>query len=198
MRLVLFLLCIGLVGCQNVEDVRKRYPLYITPEKTMAPYTVHQYVSDLSIQLSNISGVRKRNARIAVMSFFKADGLGETLAEQQASGLSQQIQESLLTQFTQLGYHTVEHRLENQLTLLDNADSMLSRRIDNLRERQNIDFVVAGSLTQQQHAYIVNARLIDMQTGRVVSAATTEIPVNVMWSDEKVLQRDGLLYRTEY
>ncbi|BBN81053.1 hypothetical protein PA25_10380 [Pseudoalteromonas sp. A25] len=198
MRLFLFLLCIGLTGCQSFVGGSKQHPLYVTPEKKMAPYTVHQYVSDLSIQLSNISGVRKRNARIAVMSFFKAEGLGETLASQQASGLSQQIQESLLTQFTQLGYHTVEHRLENQLTLLDNADNMLSRNIANLRERQNLDFVVAGSLTQQQHAYIVNARLIDMRSGRVVSAATTEIPVNVMWSDEKVQQRDGLIYRTEY
>ncbi|CAH9065986.1 hypothetical protein PSECIP111951_03507 [Pseudoalteromonas holothuriae] len=198
MRLVLFLLCIGLSGCQNIGYVNKQHPLYITPEKKMAPYTVHQYVSDLSVQLSNITGVRKRNARIAVMSFFKAEGLGEGLATQQASGLSQQIQESLLTQFTQLGYHIVEHRLENQLSLLDSADSMLSRNIDNLRERQSIDFIVAGTLTQQQHAYIVNARLIDTQSGRVVSAATTEIPVNVMWSDEKIQQRDGLIYRSEY
>jgi TolB-like protein len=188
----------GLAGCQSAGDVEKYHSLYVTPERTMAPYTVHQYVSDLSVQLSNITGVRKRNASIAVMSFFKADGLGESLAGQQMSGLSQQIQESLLTQFTQLGYHAVEHRLENQLTLLENADSMLSRKLDNLRERQNIDFVIAGTLTQQQHAYIVNARLIDMQSSRVVSAATTEIPINVMWSDEKVQQRDGAIYRTEY
>ncbi|CAM3935908.1 FlgO family outer membrane protein [Pseudoalteromonas byunsanensis] len=198
MRFLLLALCVGLVGCQSPNDAKKQHPLYVTPEKKMAGYTVHQYVGDLSVQLSNISGVRKRNARIAVMSFFRADGLGEQLADQQASGLSQQIQESLLTQFTQLGYHTVEHRLENQLTLLANADSMLSRNVDNLRERQDIDFVVTGTLTQQQHAYIVNARLIDMQSGRIVSAATTEIPINVMWSDEKVQQRDGLIYRSEY
>jgi hypothetical protein len=37
-----------------------------------------------------------------------------------------------------------------------------------------------------------------MQDGRIVSAATTEIPINVMWTDEKVQQRNGLIYRTEY
>ena len=56
-----------------------------------------------------------------------ADGLGTDLAEDQGSGLSQQIQESLLTQFTQLGFHTIEYRLENTLNLQQSADSVLSR-----------------------------------------------------------------------
>ena len=198
MQYLLLILSVLLTGCQLVEEPAPKHVAYMAPAKTMSPHTLHEYVSSLSVQLSNITGMRKNNARIAITSFFDAQALNSGLADQQAVGLSQQIQESLLTQFTQLGYHTIEHRLDGHITLLDNAESILSRDVNTLRLRQNIDFVVTGTLTQQQHAYIVNARLINMQDGRIVSAATTEIPINTMWTDEKVQQRDGLIYRTEY
>jgi len=67
-----------------------------------------------------------------------------------------------------------------------------------LRQRQDIDFIITGTLTKQQHAYIVNARLVNLQDQRIVSAATTEIPDNVMWSHEKIKQRGSQLYRSEY
>ncbi|MBQ4846285.1 MULTISPECIES: FlgO family outer membrane protein [unclassified Pseudoalteromonas] len=198
MQYLLVILIALLGGCQLVEEPAPKHVAYIAPAKSMAPYTVHEYVSSLTVQLSNITGMRKNNARIAITSFFKADALSSGLANQQVVGLSQQIQESLLTQFTQLGYHTIEHRLDTQMTLMSNAESILSRNAESLRLRQNIDFIVTGTLTQQQHAYIVNARLINMQDGRIVSAATAEIPINTMWTDEKVQQRNGLIYRTEY
>jgi hypothetical protein len=112
--------------------------------------------------------------------------------------LSLQIQESLLTQFTQLGYHTVEYRLGNNLILAQNADSILSRDLSKLRNRQNIDLVITGTVTRQQHAYIVNARLVNIENKQVLSAGSTEIPINVMWGNEKIQQRDGSLYRSEY
>jgi TolB-like protein len=198
MQYLLLVLSLLLTGCQLVEEPAPKHVAYVAPAKLMAPYTVHDYVSTLSIQLSNITGMRKNNARIAVTSFFDTQALDSGLAVQQGVGLSQQIQESLLTQFTQLGYHTVEHRLNEHITVSNHAESILSRDVNTLRLRQNIDFIVTGTLTQQQHAYIVNARLINMQDGRIVSAATTEIPINAMWTDEKVQQRNGLIYRTEY
>lgn len=197
MRLLFYSVFLVLVGCSLTEEPQKTPPRE-TPKSPMAPYTVHQYVADLSSQLSRIQGPYKGNARIAVTSFYMANGLGTDLAEDQGSGLSQQIQESLLTQFTQLGFHTIEYRLENTLNLQQSADSVLSRDVNTLRQRQNIDFVITGTLTRQQHAYIVNARLVNTKDLRIVSAASTEIPINVMWGAEKVQQRDGQLYRSEY
>ncbi|WP_065978394.1 FlgO family outer membrane protein [Pseudoalteromonas lipolytica] len=197
MRLLVSLIFLSLAGCKLSEEPK---PVVSTaaPKAVMAPYTVHQYVADLSSQLSRIQGAFKSNARIAVTSFYLADALDSGLAEGQGAGLSQQIQESLMTQFAQLGYHTIEYRLENNLNLQSSADSMLSRNTKNLRQRQNIDFMITGTLTRQQHAYIVNARLVDAADQRIVSAASTEIPINVMWGSEKVQQRGGMIYRSEY
>ena len=164
----------------------------------MAPYTLNQYVNSLSAQLSHIKEPFKSTASIAVSSFYLANALDSQIAQGQGTGLSQQVQESLITQFTQLGYNTVEYRLENQLNLSARADSVLSRSTSNLKQRQIIDFVITGTLTRQEHAYIVNARMVNMQTNQIVSAASTEIPINVMWSNEKIQQRGDYIYRSEY
>ena len=197
MRLLLCLLVLSLTACSLTQEQPQSVST-AAPKAAMAPYTVNQYVGDLSTQLSHVQGPFKSSARIAVTSFYLASALDSELAQGQGAGLSQQIQESLLTQFTQLGYNTIEYRLENHLNLAGNADGMLSRDISKLRQRQNIDFVITGTLTRQQHAYIVNARMVNTQDSRVVSAASTEIPINVMWGNEKIQQRDGYIYRSEY
>ncbi|WP_404338773.1 FlgO family outer membrane protein [Pseudoalteromonas mariniglutinosa] len=197
MRLILILFLLTLAAC-SVTEQPKPNASTVAPNAAMAPFTVDQYVASLSTQLSQINGPYKNNARIAVTSFYFADALDTGLAQGQAAGLSQQIQESLMTQFTQLGYHIIEYRLENTLNLTSTADAILSRDISKLRQRQNIDFVLTGTLTRQQHAYIINARLVSVQDQRIVSAANTELPINVMWGNEKIQQRSGQLYRSEY
>ena len=110
MRLLLPLLLLNLAGCSLTPQPK---PSISTdaPKAVMAPYTVNQYVSSLSAQLSHIKEPFKSTASIAVSSFYLADALDSHVAQGQGAGLSQQIQESLITQFTQLGYNTVEYRL---------------------------------------------------------------------------------------
>lgn len=197
MRLLLPLVLLNLTACNLVPPPEPSVPTD-APKAAMAPYTVNEYVANLTSQLNRVNGALNTNARIGVSSFFYADALDTKLVAGQASGLSLQIQESLLTQFTQLGYHTVEYRLGNNLILAQNADSILSRDLSKLRNRQNIDLVITGTVTRQQHAYIVNARLVNIENKQVLSAGSTEIPINVMWGSEKIQQRDGSLYRSEY
>ncbi|MDC9563904.1 MULTISPECIES: FlgO family outer membrane protein [unclassified Pseudoalteromonas] len=197
MRLLLPLVLLNLTACNLVPPPEPSVPTD-APKAAMAPYTVNEYVANLTSQLNHVNSALNANARIGVSSFFYADALDTKLVAGQASGLSLQIQESLLTQFTQLGYHTVEYRLGNNLILAQNADSILSRDLSKLRNRQNIDLVITGTVTRQQHAYIVNARLVNIENKQVLSAGSTEIPINVMWGNEKIQQRDGSLYRSEY
>ena len=197
MRLLLPLLLLNLAGCSLIPEPAPS--ISTDASKTeMAPYTVNQYVSSLSTQLSHINEPFKSTASIAVSSFYLANALDTRLAQGQGVGLSQQIQESLITQFTQLGYNTLEYRLEGQLNLSVNGDAVLSRNIDKLKQSQNIDFMITGTLTRQEHAYIVNARMVNMRTNQIISAGSTEIPINVMWGKEKIQQRGDYLYRSEY
>jgi TolB-like protein len=170
----------------------------ISETKQLAPYTVHQYVSNLTRQLNDSGAHRIGSAHLAVTSFSMLNSLGKEVATQQSSGLSQQIQESLLTQFTQLGFKTVDHRLSRQFSVTSELEDVLTRDAKRLNRRQVIDYVLAGTLTRQEHAHIANARIIHLQTGQVIAAAHTEIPINVMWTDEKVQMRENTLYRSGY
>ena len=124
MRLLLPLVLLNLTACNLVPPPEPSVPTD-APKAAMAPYTVNEYVANLTSQLNHVNSALNANARIGVSSFFYADALDTKLVAGQASGLSLQIQESLLTQFTQLGYHTVEYRLGNNLILAQNADSIL-------------------------------------------------------------------------
>jgi TolB-like protein len=164
----------------------------------MSKYDLHSYVGALAAQLGDMTIPVKPNERIAVTSFLMVDGLERQTASGQGRGLSQQVQESLMTYFAQMGYQTTEYRLEDAIVLHDTADSILTRDVEKLRNRQNIDYVLTGTMTEQQHAYLVNARLTSLIDGLVMSAATIEIPKNVMWTTEKVQMRNGVIYRTDY
>lgn len=197
MRLLLPILFVNLAACSLIPQPEPSISTN-APKAAMAPYTVNDYVNNLTAQLNSLQRPLSRNSRIGVSSFFLADKIDSKLMSEQGAGLSQQIQESLLTQMTLLGYNIVEYRLGNNLNLLENADSILSRDLNKLRDRQNIDLIITGTVTRQQHAYIVNARLININNKQILSAGSTEIPINVMWGNEKIQQRDGYLYRSEY
>jgi TolB-like protein len=207
MRLFILVLLTMLSGCQLMNEVKREEDLAkpkgvegsIPMEvKGMSSFPLHNYTANLAQQLYRGEAGRLRNAHIGVMSFTLATELGQETAAQQSSGLSQQIQESLMTQMTQLGYSIVEHRMSDTITISDQHEDMLTRDISKLRTRQNIDYVILGTITRQEHANIINARLVNVLNGQVISAAFTEVPINVMWTSEKIQMRNNKLYRSEY
>jgi len=98
MRLLLPLVLLNLTACNLVPPEAPSIPTD-APKAAMAPYTVNEYMVNLTSQLNQVNGALNANARIGVSSFYYADALGTKLVTGQASGLSLQIQESLFTQF---------------------------------------------------------------------------------------------------
>lgn len=208
MRLCILALLTMLSGCQLMNEIKEKEEAPAAPSsaqrvapmevKAMSSMPLYAYTNNLANQLHSGEAGKIRNASVAVMSFTMATDLGQKTAMQQNSGLSQQIQESLITQLTQRGYSMVEHRLSNAINVSENHEDMLTRNLNDLRTRQNIDYVILGTITRQEHANIVNARLVNVLNGQIVSAAFTEVPINVMWTDEKIQMRNDQLYRSEY
>ena len=119
MRFFILVFFTLLSGCQLLNEIKRDEEL-ASPKgiegsvpmevKSMSSLPLHQYTLQLANQLYKGEAGRLRNAHIAVMSFTMATDLGQETAMQQNAGLSQQIQESLITQMTQYGYGVVEHR----------------------------------------------------------------------------------------
>ncbi|RZM80110.1 hypothetical protein C3B51_13100 [Pseudoalteromonas rubra] len=180
--------CAGMLKAQQQKEVEQAPPLP----------TLHQYMGQLAAALGEHSRPLKPGATVAVTSFYLADQLGNAVASNQGSGLSTQVQESLISYVTQMGLEVVEFRLQRTLTLAGSADNLLSRDIALLRERHKFDLALTGTISESHDHYTINARLITMLDSRTASAATISVPKAVLWGNEKAQMRDGKLHRGQY
>jgi flagellar H-ring protein FlgO len=106
-----------------------------------------------------------------------------------------QLQESMQTVATQLGYQVSELRLNSAVVLHPGYEAVLSRDISQLAQSQSARYVITGTLTEGEQHITVNAKLIDVKSQQVLAAASSVIPVDVLWPLEQVQMRHNKLYR---
>lgn len=110
--------------------------------------------------------------------------------------LVQQIQEGLLSAAVQRGAYVVEYRTSSQLRLDNGQELMLSRDVDELSNRQRLDYFLTGTYSEISGGLVVNLRLIHVYDNRVTNATTHFFP----WASLGTVNthsemRSGELYR---
>ena len=111
--------------------------------------------------------------------------------------LGHQLSEGLVTEASRRGLITQDYKTTSDIVISSDAEYVFSRNVERLKGMQDIDFYIAGTITEQQEGAIVNARIIHVDSKDVVAAATKFFPVDVFWQREKVSTRNGLIYRTD-
>ncbi len=132
---------------------------------------------------------------IAVVSFTDVKSLAPDPYNLSMNLLGLQLQESMLTVASQLGYQVKELRLASSVKIYADHERMLSRDINELATQQSVRYVIAGTLNQSENYTTVNARLVDIQTNTVIAAASDLVPSAVLGSAEQVQLRQQMLYR---
>jgi len=135
--------------------------------------------------------------RVAVSSFVPVRQLSLTQSNAMQTDLANQLAESLLTEAVQRGYGVVDIRLRAAVLLQQDHEQAFSRLLHELQQQQQARLLLTGTFAPQEDGWIVNARLIDVQTQQVLAAATDYVPDNVLWSAEKMLKRGNYLYRSD-
>ena len=110
--------------------------------------------------------------------------------------LVQQIQEGLISAAVQRGAQVIEYRTSSQLRLEDEQELMLSRNVEELSNRQRLDYLLTGTYSEISGGIVVNLRLIHAFDNRIAKATTHFFP----WSSLGVVDshsemRHGDLYR---
>lgn len=198
MRTVLALVGFTLVGCSSQTEPNANHDLNIKrlAQHQMASYPLHQYAGDIVMQMLTPAAGIAKGARVAVGTYVFAGDVAAAFEQDIAPDLGLQLQESLMTLLTQSGFRVIELRLADGINLTADAELLLNRQTMPAQDLLQVDYLLTGTVVPQQHAFIVNSRLIVAQHRQTVAAATTEIPRNVMWSRDSVQLRDGKLYRT--
>jgi len=116
-----------------------------------------------SIRLSNI---------YLVTSFTNLDKLDDTTA------LGRLIAENLMHGLQVHKWQILEVRLTKGVHVNSAGEFTLSRDVNKLKDEYKISGVVTGTYSLAEGNLTINARVIDVNTGIVVSSAQTYIPVN--------------------
>lgn len=204
MKLFILFLVTFLTGCGAVSDSLQslsKSQVEVVPRLQYQPSSnegqLHGYIEQLARQLFDTANTIDVNRPLIVGTFLPAQTLtAESNKELMPYGI--QLQESFMTFSTQAGLNVVEFKTLSAIKVTPNADLMISREVAELNERIKAEYLLTGTYMQQQNSLIVNVKLINFADKSLVAAATDYIPLNSMWSHNKVQMKNQRLYRGEY
>jgi TolB-like protein len=136
---------------------------------------IGDYVRNMAQDLvSNMEYVTERTP-VAVTHFSLIDSdLKET------NLLGYQIAESFTHEFHKFRMPVVEFKATQFIRVTDTGDFVLSRDFLDLTSTTPIQYVLTGTMTKHQGGYIVNARMLGMESNVIVASSQMFIPFYVV------------------
>ena len=116
---------------------------------------------------------------VIITSFTNLNKLTET------TSFGRLIAENLIHELQVRKWQVYEIRLSNNITIDDSGEFILSRDINALKAQYKVGGIVTGTYSSVEGDIIVNARVIDMNNGMVISSAQAHFPAN--WFTDALL-----------
>lgn len=118
-----------------------------------------------------------------ITSFTNLNRLSET------TPFGRLVAENLIHELQVRKWQVFEVRLTKDIIINETGEFSLSRDINRLRDQYKIGGIVTGTYSVTGNNIIVNARVIDINSGVVVSSAQANMPLN-WFTDELLLHND--------
>jgi TolB-like protein len=156
-------------------------------------HAINDVVKGLAYQMLASSSFVNAKTPVAVASFVDLKNLEST------NWLGNQLAESFVHELQRHGLVVIDYKTTGHIRVTKTGDFVFSRDWQELPERQIIDYIVSGTMVEQQDGILVNARMIGIQSKVVVATAQSFIPSWVLGDDmshsEKVKIKDGMIIR---
>ena len=156
-------------------------------------HAINDVVKGLAYEMLTSSTFVTPKTPVAVTSFVELDSLEKT------NWLGNQLAENFVHELQRHGLIVVDYKTTGHIRVTKSGDFVFSRDWKELPERQIIDYVVTGTMMEQEGGIMVNARMIGMQSRVVVATAQSFIPDWVIGEqvdkDENVHMKDGMIIR---
>ncbi|MEW6994610.1 FlgO family outer membrane protein [Colwelliaceae bacterium MEBiC 14330] len=187
----------ALMSCEAIED--KGFYQSTQVEKgeidsyDLPRHAINDVVKGLAYQMLTSSSFVNTKTPVAVASFVNLKDLEST------NWLGNQLAESFVHELQRHGLVVIDFKTTGHIRVTAEGDYVFSRDWQELPERQIIDYVVSGTMVEQENGILVNARMIGIQSKVIVATAQSFIPTWVlgdeMHHNEKVRMRDGMIIR---
>lgn len=157
-------------------------------------HAINDVVKGLAYQMLESSSFVSAKTPVAVASFVNLKDLEST------NWLGNQIAENFVHELQRHGLVVIDFKATGHIRVTKEGDYVFSRDWKELPERQIIDYIVAGTMVEQEDGILINARMIGIQSHVVVATAQSFIPKWVLGEEkthsENVKMKDGMIIRT--
>ncbi len=157
-------------------------------------HAINDLVKGLAYQMLKSSAFVNQKTPVAVASFVNLNDLEST------NWLGNQIAENFVHELQRHGLVVIDYKATGHIRVTKEGDYVFSRDWKELPERQIIDYIVAGTMMEQEDGIIINARMIGIQSHVVVATAQSFIPSWVLGEEkshsENVKMKDGMIIRS--
>jgi len=190
-----------LLSCSNTGSKDSFYKIEQTDKSEIDSYNlpkhaINDLVKGLAYQMLANSSFVNANTPVAVASFVNLEDLEST------NWLGNQLAESFVHELQSHGLVIIDYKATGHIRVTKAGDYVFSRDWKELPERQIIDYVVTGTMMEQEDGIIVNARMIGIQSHVVVATGQSFIPKWVVGAEknngEHVIMKDGMMIRSNY
>lgn len=188
-----------LLSCSSSEKEDDFYKLKQADKGQIDSYNlpnhaINDMVKGLAYQMLQSSAFVNQKTPVAVASFVNLNDLEST------NWLGNQIAENFVHELQRHGLVVIDFKATGHIRVTKEGDYVFSRDWKELPERQIIDYVVAGTMMEQEDGIIINARMIGIQSHVVVATAQSFIPSWVLGEEksqnENVKMKDGMIIRS--
>jgi TolB-like protein len=169
-------------GCTKNFTLNKEWRSLDPPETQQTTETAGKFndkMMTLAVQLDKNAVNRNAQNTFIVTSFTNLDKLSET------TSLGRLIAENLMHGLQVHKWQVFEVRLTKGIDINEAGEFSLSRDISKLKDEYKISGIVTGTYSVAEGNLTINARVIDINSGIVLSSAQSYIPLN--WVPETLL-----------
>jgi len=157
------------------------------PNKAMSAKNINYYVRGLMHELVGNMQYVNASTPMAVTSFVFLDSDYE-----QADLVGKQIAESFIHEVHKFGIPVLDFKTTDYVRVSPTGDFILSKDYLELTGELPIKYVVAGTLVKHLAGYMVNARIIGLQSKAVVASSQGFLPASVINSLISSNLNDGI------
>jgi len=150
-------------------------PPWQAPSTLFRPSFSHKsledYAAQLSMQLLRNSAGMKKDDLIGVASFVRLDR-----SLQQTDILGNQLAEYFISEIQQFGLAVVDFKMTSAVKVTQRGDFVFSRDSLELAQDLKMDHMLSGTMIDKAKGVQINARIISLDSRRVVASASVLIP----------------------
>jgi TolB-like protein len=137
------------------EDKQKN----VTTQKTL-----EGTISSLATQMMRNKKMNT-NKPVLITSFVRLDAFKKT------SEFGRIVSESLIDELSNRGFNIIEFRGQMAVSVNDNGEYFITRKTNRLKDKVPDTYVVVGTYSRQYGKVMLNARVIDNVTGKIISSS---------------------------